>query len=158
MRIYLAAFAFFICSFIGYLKSRQLKKRVEFLDEISVMLNNFMAEIKYGSPELSELISREAGSFARRVKAHYAELSDIKAAWETACAELPKNAEETVLLRELLTAVSKTGSDGTVMALELYSERFSRLYKQAYDEYAQKGRAVRQIGALCGAAAAILII
>lgn len=158
MRIVLAVCAFFACAFIGYQKSQKLKKRAEFLDEISVMLGNFQAEIQYGSPGLSELISRESGGFARLVGKYYTELSDIKAAWEKACGELPENAEETALLRELLPAVSKTGSDGAIMALKLYSERFSRLYKKAYDEYAQKGRALRQIGALCGAAAAILII
>ncbi|MCH5203334.1 MAG: stage III sporulation protein AB [Oscillospiraceae bacterium] len=158
MRIVLALSAFFICAFIGFNKSRELKKRAEFLDEISVMLNNFSAEISFGTPELSELVDRENGGFARLVNKNFAELSDIKAAWEKACDELPKKAEETALLRELLPAISKSGSNGAVMALSLYSERFSRLYKQAYDEYTQKGGAFKQIGALCGAAAAILIM
>ena len=158
MRIILAISAFFICAFIGFQKSRGLKKRADFLDEISVMLGNFQAEIKFGTPELSELISRENGSFARLVQKHFSELSDIKAAWEKACDELPENAEETALLRELLSAISKTNSDGAVMALALYSEKISRLYRQAYDEFTRKGRALRQIGALCGAAAARLII
>ena len=158
MRIILALLAFFICAFIGFSKSRELKKRAEFLDEISVMLNNFSAEISFGTPELSELVERENGSFAGLVKKHFSELSDIKAAWEKACDEMPENAEETALLRELLPAISKSGTNGAVMALSLYSERFSRLYKQAFDEYTQKGSAFKQIGALCGAAAAILII
>ena len=158
MRIILAVSAFFICAFIGFYKSRGLKKRADFLDEISVMLSNFQAEIRFGNPELSELISREGGSFARLVQKHMTEFSDIKAAWEKACDELPESVEETALLRELLNAISKTNSDGAVMVLSLYSEKISRLYREAYDEFSQKGRALRQIGALCGAAAAILII
>ncbi len=158
MRIFLSIAAFFICAYLGIKKSREMKKRVEFIDEISVMLNNFSAEIRFGTPVLSELISRENGSFARLVNERYKELSDIKAAWESACETLSEKAEETALLRELLPAVSKSGSEGAIMTLSLYSERFSRLYKQAYEEYVKKGKALKQIGALCGAAAAILII
>ena len=158
MRIILAICAFLFCIFWGMKKSRELKKRVEFLSEISVMLSNFSAEIQFGNPEISELISRENGSFARLVNENNRELSDIKAAWEKACGTLPKNAEETALMRELLPALPGCGSSGAVMTLSLYSERFSRLEKQAREEFAAKGKALQKIGALCGAAAAILII
>ncbi len=158
MKIFLSLSAFLFCVFCGFKKSGELKKRVEFLKEISVMLSNFSAEIQFGNPELSELFSRENCCFARLVNEHYAKTFDIKTAWENACTELPENAEETALLRELLPALSTSGSDGAVMALSLYSERFSRLEQQANEEYLRKGKALKQIGALCGAAAAILII
>lgn len=158
MRIILSIAAFLLCAFAGIKKSRDLKKRVDFLEEILIMLSNFSAEIQFGTPELSELISRENGSFARLVNENDQELSDIKAAWEKACGILPKNAEETGLLRELLPALSCCSSSGAIMALSMFSERFSRLEKQAREEYWRKGKALKQIGALCGAAAAILII
>ena len=158
MRIFLSIAALFICIFWGIKKSRKLKKRVDFLNEILVMLSNFSAEIRFGNPELSELISRENGSFARLVNENNRELSDIKSAWEKTCEALPKNTEETALLRELLPALSSVGSEGAVMTLSLYSERFSRIEKQAREEFSRKGNAAKKIGALCGIAAAILII
>lgn len=158
MRIIAALCAFLFCVFYGFKKSRELKTRVDFLNEITLMLNNFSAEIRFGSPELSELISRENNRFSRLVKDNCTENTDIKDAWENACGQLPKSAEETALLRELLTALSGVGSDGAVMTLAMYSERFSRLEKQASEEYLRKGKALKKIGALCGFAAAILII
>lgn len=157
MKIILSLIAFAACACFGMKKSRELKKRVEFLDEIIMMLNNFLVEIKFGNPELSELISRENGRFAKKVNEYFKELSDIKAAWEKACGELPENSEACALLKELLPALSKSGSEGAIMTVSLYSERFTRLEKQAAEEYSRKGKAIRQIGALLGAAAAILI-
>ncbi len=158
MRIFLSLIAFAVCAYFGMKKSRELKKRVEFLSEIIMMLNNFSVEIKFGNPELSELISRENGCFAKKVNEYLGELSDIKAAWEKACGELPEKWEAAALLKELLPALSKSGSEGAIMTVSLYSERFKRLEKQAAEEYLRKGKALRRIGALCGAAAAILIV
>ncbi len=158
MRIILSFIAFAVCTIFGMKKSRELKKRVEFLDEIIMMLNNFSVEIKFGNPELSELISRENGCFAKKVNEYLEELSDIKTAWEKACGELPEKSKAAALLKELLPALSKSGSEGAIMTVSLYSERFARLEKQAAEEYSRKGKALKQIGALCGAAAAILIV
>lgn len=156
MRFVIAFMAFAVCALAGVRKNLSLKKRAEFLSEIVAMLRGFSTEIRLSSPALDELIRRENGQFAQSVKA--SDSRDIKTAWENACLAVPQKYEERELLSRFAKELAGCGADGAQSVIEAYIEKFSALEKNAADDYAKKGGAFAKIGALCGIAAAIIII
>ena len=158
MRILLALAAFALCVFAGLRKSLSLKKRADYLGEILTMLSNFSSEIQLRAPTLEQLVENESCEFARDVAERKANSADIKTAWESACAALPQKNEEAALLAEFGKALINSGMDSAPEVISAYSEKFARLEKTARDDYSQKGGAFRKIWALCGIAAAVLII
>lgn len=158
MRILLALAALSLCIFAGIRKSLSLKKRADFLGEILTMLGNFSSEITLRAPTLDELVENESGAFAREVVLQKANSADIKTAWESACAALPQKNEEAALLAEFGKSLINSGTESAPEVIAVYSEKIARLEKLAREEYSQKGGAFRKIWALCGIAAAVLII
>lgn len=162
LRIFAAALAAAVGALAGYRKSRELKDRAVFLTEISSLLERFHIGIKNFKLTSDELLENENGAFARLVKSYRNEQTDIREAWEKACAELqnnlPAKREETALLSELGRSLGASDTESTLRLLEQCSERISQLRASAEAEFEKRGRAVFQIGALCGVGAAVLII
>jgi len=158
MRIMAALIALACCVLEGFRQSRSLKNRAVFLGEISRMLGNFIIEIRCSGLTLDELISRADGRFAELVRNGIEGGEDAKSAWEKVCSQLPKNGGEAALLAELGQSIGTSDREGTLRLIELYSERFAELERGAQEAYSRKGKAVMQVGALCGIAAAIIII
>lgn len=157
MRLLAALIALICCAAEGFRRSAALRERAVFLGEISQLLSGFMIEIRCSGLTLEELISRADGRFAGSVRSCMAD-GGARDAWERACGGLPKKSAERALLSELGQSLGTSDREGTLRLLELYAERFSLLESEARAEYSRKGRAVMQVGALCGIAAAILII
>lgn len=158
LRLLAAATAFAVGALWGYRKSRELKDRAAFLAEISALLERFCAGIKTYKRTSDELLENENGEFARLVKGYRSEQPDIRAAWEKACGDLPAKREETALLSELGRTLGSSDTESTLRLLEQCAARITHLKNAAEAEFAKRGRAVFQIGALCGAGAAVLII
>lgn len=158
LRTLAAALAFAVGAFAGYRKSRELKDRAVFLAEISSLLERFNIGIKNFKRTSDELLENENGEFARIVKSYQNQQKDFREAWEKACEELPKNREETALLSELGRSLGSSDTESTLRLLEQCAAQISRLKAAADAEFAKRGRAVFQVGALCGIGAAILII
>ncbi len=158
MRFVIAAAALFMCVYEGIRRSLILKKRAEFLAEIHTMLDNFSSKIILSAPTLEELIAGESCRFARTVAEKASENIGINSAWESACLALPQKNEERALLSEFGKALINSGAAGATDVISVYSEKIARLERQARDDYSKKGGAVGKIWALCGIAAAILIV
>lgn len=158
LRLLAAALAFMVGAFGGYRKSRELKEHAVFLSEIASLLERFAVGIKCFKRTSDELLEQENGTFARLVKSYRSEQNDIREAWESACGELPKKNEETALLQELGRSLGASDTESTLRLLERCAERISKLKADADAEYTKRGKAVFQVGALCGIGAAVLII
>lgn len=158
MRILAAVIALICCAAEGFRRSAALRERAVFLGEISQMLSGFLIEIRCSGLTLDELISRSDGRFADSVRGFMAGGDSARSAWEHACSGLPKKCGESALLSELGQSLGTSDREGTLRLIELYAERFSALESEARAAYSRKGKAVMQVGALCGIAAAILII
>lgn len=157
MRWVAAIAAFLLCALEGRRRSLALKNRAALLSELLVMLNNFSIEIQCRALTLDELLSAENGRFARLVMQKKENSPDIRSAWISACEELPKSVERT-LLDELGRSFGKSDKSGQLRLLEMYGARISRLRDEAESCYKKKGEALSKVGMLCGAAAAVLII
>lgn len=157
MRLAAAIAAFLLCALEGKRRSLALKNRVALLSEVLIMLNSFSIEIRCRALTLDELINEENGSFARLVQQKRSDSADIRSAWGSACAELPKSREKT-LLSELGRSFGKTDKSGQLRLLEMYTVQLSQLKDEAESSYRKKGGALSKIGMLCGAAAAVLIL
>lgn len=158
MRILIAIAALVMCVFEGTRRSLLLKKRVEFLGEIHMMLDNFTSKITLSAPTLEELVKGEKCGFAKSVTEKTCENVGINSAWESACLTIPRKNEESAVLSEFGKALINSGSAGAVEVVAVYREKIARLENGAREEYAKKGGAFRKIWALCGIAAAILIV
>ena len=157
MRILAAIIAFFCCALEGRRRSLELKNRVKFLTEILLSLENFAVEIRCRALTLDELLEGDTGEFSRLVRQEKQSGCGIKDAWENVCKRLPKR-REAELLMELGRTFGTSDKAGQVQLLELYSRQLETLKAEAEQSCAQKSRAFSQVGALCGIAAAILII
>ena len=158
MRLLAALIALGCCVLEGFRRSRALKSREIFLGEISKLLNNFSIGIRCSGLTLDELISRADGRFAELVRGYIDGGDDVRRAWERACSRLPKKDAEAALLAELGHSFGTSDREGTLRLIELYAVRFAELECAAREDYSHKGKAVMQVGTLCGIAAAILII
>lgn len=158
LRIFAAAIAFALCAFEGYRRSRELRERAVFLSETELLLERFTSGIQCAGRTTDELFRQENGSFARLVKEYCAEIGDIREAWERACDTLPKKREETALLYELGQSLGTFDKESTLRLLERCGSEIAALKAAAESEYSRRGKALVQVGTLCGIGAAILII
>lgn len=157
MRLLAAVIVFILCAAEGWRRRLALKNRAKMLSDILLMLNNFAIEINCRALTPDELIQNAGGGFAELVRAKRGEFSDIRSAWEAACAALPKSRERE-LLGELGRSLGTTDKAGQLRLLELYSAEISELKSEAESCYRKKGEAFSRVGILCGAAAAVLIL
>lgn len=158
MRLLAALIALACCVLEGYRRRAELKSRAVILGEISQMLSGFLIEIRCSGATLDELISRADGQFAELVRGHIEGGEDARSAWERACSQLPKKSGAAELLAELGHSFGTSDREGTLRLVELYAGRFTELEREARETYSRKGKAVMQVGALCGVAVAIMII
>lgn len=157
MRIAAAVIVFALCALEGQRRRLALKNRAGLLEELLLMLNGFSIEISCRALTPDELIQKAGGRFAGKVRAKREALPDIRAAWEAACAELPKSRERD-LLSELGRALGTTDKAGQLRLIELYGAELETLKSEAEESYRRKGEAFSRVGLLCGAAAAVLIL
>lgn len=158
LRIAAAALAFFVCAFEGYRRSRELRDRAVFLGEISSLLERFSIGVRCAALTSDELLECENGGFARLVNDFKSESGDLRSAWEKACETLPPKREETVLLRELGRTLGNSDKEGALRLLESCKSEFAALKAAADMEYSKRGKALFQVGTLCGIGAAIMMI
>lgn len=157
MRIFAAVTVFLLCAAEGLRRRFALKRRAELLDGVLVMLNSFSIEISCRALTPDELILNANGKFAELVREKRSAFPNIRAAWEAACQELPKNRERE-LLSELGQSLGTSDKSGQLQLLDMYSTEISRLKEEAWESYRKKGEAFSRVGMLCGAAAAVLIL
>lgn len=158
LRITAAAIAFSVCAFEGWRRSRELKDRVKFLAETELMLERFSIGIRCAGRTSDELLENERGHFAALVKTFAEDCGDMRAAWEKACDTLPKDREETALLRELGRSLGASDKESTLGLLERCAAEFRSLKTAAETDHSKRGKAFFQVGTLCGIGAAILMI
>lgn len=161
LRLLAAGIAFAVCAFEGYRRSRELKERAVFLAEIGSLLERFAVGIRCFKRTSDELLEQENGAFAELVKSFLDERGDIRAAWEKACGELsksPKKREETALLLGLGRSLGASDTESTLRLLEQCGSQIAALKADADAEYSKRGKAIFQVGTLCGIGAAVLII
>lgn len=158
LRIIAAITAFLLCTLEGSRRSRELRERVSFLSETLLMVGRFSTGIRCAGRTSDELLENEHGCFAELVKAHRKTCGDARAAWEAACGRLPKKREETALLRELGHSLGFADRESALALLERTAEELTALKARAEAEYSKRGTALLQVGTLCGAGLAILIL
>lgn len=158
LRISAAAIAFALCTFEGSRRCRELKERAAFLAETELLIERFAIEIRYSGRTTDELLERENGRFAALVRSFADDSPNIRTAWERACDTLPQKRGETALLRELGKTLGAADKESTLMQLERFGAETAALKTAAENEYAKRGKALFQVGTLCGLGAAILII
>lgn len=158
LRLLAAGTAFAVCAFEGFRRSRELKERAAFLAETAALLERFAVGIRCFKRTSDELIEHENGAFARLVKSFKATSCGVREAWEKACETLPKKREETALLLELGRSLGASDTESTLRLLDRCGARIAALKADADAEYSKRGKAVFQVGTLCGIGAAVMII
>lgn len=162
MNIIPAAALFAACTIIGLRQSRMLRLRAENLRELEQLCADTALEMRCTAPLLERIAPSLHGEFAAMLNSELESGCGVKQAWSSACGRLGGCAfckgEELQLLKELGNSLGTTAADGQLKLLELYRGRFSELRAAAAEEYHQKGRLLRSVGALAGAGAAVLVL
>ena len=158
MRLAAALLAFGLCFYLGCCAERRLSGRARALRELCMMLRGFAVRIRYTAPTFAELVEGCDGGFASLVRERLRQ-GDIRAAWAEACDVSPDITEEArALLRELGRTLGTSAAEGQLSYLEMYLARAEELSSAADSQQKRLGRLYRTVGALAGAAAAIMII
>ena len=157
-KIIAATIAFSVCTFEGYRQSRELKARARFLAETELMLERFSIGIRCAGRTSDELLEKERGQFARLVREFNAECGDMREAWDKACDTLPNDREETALLRELGRTFGAADRESTLKLLERCGAEISSMKTAAEEDCSKRGKAMLQVGTLCGIGVAVLIV
>lgn len=158
LRIMAAAVAFAVCAYEGYRRSRELKDRVMLLAETELMLEHFSTGIRCAGRTSDELLEKERGQFARLVREFNADCGDMRTAWDKACDTLPKDREETSVLRELGRSLGAADKESALRLLERCGAEIASLKVAAEEDCAKRGKVFCQVGTLCGIGAAVLIV
>lgn len=158
MRAAAAILIMLCCSAEGIRRSLLIRKRVEFLDGLIEMLTEFAIEIRFRAPTLAELLKNQSSDFAKLVKERIKQGEAIHEAWENACKQYPADRTELALLSEFGRAFGNSDTEGELKLLGLYTQRFSAIREKAFSECSRKAKAFVQVGMLCGAAGAILVL
>ena len=127
------------------------------LREIHSMLTEFSLGIRLRAASLDELLRTSEGEFPKNVIQRKNQTNDLRDAWNAACGILGKT-REAALLRDLGREFGNSDREGILRLVEITDSEIKILLTEAEERYSRKGRAFAQLGALCGAAVAILII
>lgn len=122
------------------------------------MIGRFSIGIRCAGRTSDELLENERCQFAALVKEFAEDCGDMRAAWEKACDTLPKEREETALLRELGKSLGAADRESTLRLLESCKAELSALKTAASEDWSKRGKAFFQVGTLCGIGAAVLIV
>lgn len=155
-------FLFLGCSFFGVTKSRELKKRLEMLEEFRRVLLLLAGEIRCVRSTLPEAFERISGKvadpFDRFLKqvARQTEKDGKRPFFELYEEALqvfqgtPLKKEDRGLLRELGQQLGYLDVQMQLGTLELYEELVREEIQKAAAEYGQKARMYRYLGVLTG--------
>lgn len=158
MRLAAALVAFGLCLFIGCCADRRLKKRAENLRQLLGVLHSFEVRMRYTAPPLRELLEDCDAEFTRLALERSCG-ADIRGGWMAAAAELPYlNGSDRRLLQELGAVLGTSGAEGQLCYIGQTLAQLSELSKGADADRERLGKLYRTVGALAGAAAAIIII
>ncbi len=158
MRLAAALLAFGLCFYFGCSCSRRLSARSLALREICTMLQGFVVKMRYTAPTFAELVDSNDGSFASIVRQKQQD-GNIRDAWAAAAGTAPHLTEEA---RQLLLGLGKnlgtSAAEGQLSYLELCLSQAEQLSKAADAQQQRLCKLYRTVGALLGAAAAIMIV
>ena len=162
MSIIPAIGVFSLCLLWGIEQSVRLKKRELLLNELKAMVTEFSVAIRCTAPTLDELALHCGGIFGQLLRQKLDSTPDIRAAWESALAQLSQCSfcqdEEAEVLRQLGQELGTCAAEGQLSLLEMHSEKLSSLLHEAAQEHRTKGKLFRSVGTLTGLGAAILIL
>ncbi len=158
MRVIIAAISFAVCFGAGLLKSRSLQEHAVLLRQIRDMLRGFSLRMRYISPTVEELLSTAQCGFAEEIMQRAAAGEDVRTAWHSSCERLPFSSEEQNILQEIGAQLGTSSTQEQLAMLAMYDERLTSLLVEADGKCTRLCRMYRTVGALVGAAAAVLII
>lgn len=146
----------------GLYRSRLLKRRCVLISELRLLLMQYSIEIKYTAPTLYQLAERGRGEFADILRECLVGEDNIRRAWESAAEKLSRlpycRKEEAEIMAAVGRELGTVPAESALSLLQLYSARLDRLFEQAEQTFARKGKLYSSGGILAGLAAAVLVI
>ncbi|MGN0641678.1 MAG: stage III sporulation protein AB [Huintestinicola sp.] len=157
----------------GCLAANGLKRRVDALRQLKLMLENIRLMIRYEAAPLGEIVCRlcESGAYGRldflpslreslEGEDIYSAEMNFNLFWSAALEEHRGafSEEDMTLLANLGSVLGTTDAEGQLSALSLAEAETSNLISGANEQYRAKGRLYRSLGAVAGALIAVVII
>ncbi len=163
IRLLIAAGACVCGGLAGLAASDMLKKRCSYIEEMMNILRQMSVYIRYDRTELSKLLTAVDGKERVFVTDSLIAAADSGAGfeteWENCVKRLPYlRGEDKEPLYRLAKLIGKSDADGQTALISCAEESLDIRLIKAQEEYKQKGRLVRTLGLLAGAAAGIMLI
>lgn len=147
---------------IGYLKSKNLYSRRDFLKSFIVFLNSLATNIRYNSADIFTLVSMSARD--DNISYISIEENDIPfdMQWKEKISSLPSslslNNSDKELLYEFGYELGKTDIDGQLKHIELYKNLFNKQLSSAEEDIIKKSKLYKTMGLFAGVSTALMII
>lgn len=147
----------------GFMLSRRLSKRRDFLKAFIAFINSVTTNIRYSSADIFTVITSSANSDSLLYFAiDTAQNLPFEAVWKDKIDNIPKHLSLTEadkkLLYEFGTQLGKTDVDGQMKHLELYKISFTKQLSFAEEAIKQKSKLYKSMGFFAGAAIALMMI
>lgn len=157
-----------ICVAVGIRKAAKLKKRVEYLEKLILLLRFIISQIQYTAEPFS-VIFKKAASMQEFAELSFLLSTDAKEEFQSPFLLMKKriaefestgilHKDDLSLLDNLADAMGALNAEGEIRQLQLYGKLLEERLQNARKEYAEKGKMFRTLGALGGAAVFIILI
>lgn len=147
----------------------ELKKRVEILKEVRLMLAQIKLMVEYNSAtvyEIAETLCKDSRlsslKFLQTLSVSIEKVEEVfSEQWENAvnsfrCASLKK--EDVRLIASIGCQLGKSGVEGQMSSIKMKEKELEALISDAEGELVRKGKLYRSLGVLSGAFAAVILV
>ncbi len=166
MKLLIGIIMLCISAYMGFYLSDRLKRRRDFLKEMSVALSQLATEIEFSHTALSRIFElfcdrRELCGFFTDCKGRMDSLG-IRRAWQAAAEEMGERAmlkcDDIRILASLGSELGMTDISGQKTAIARVIRQLDANAVTADEEYSRLGRTYRQCGLLVGVFFIIILI
>ena len=170
MNVLAAGIAFVVCTMFGFMSAYRLQNRTRGIHAIIADIKRVQSRMEYSSASIGRILSEMDTSpicklwscMGKELSEGACVLDGWRSSYEHVRSELPLvcalHAEDTAALEELFSELGRSDIESQRQYFALFYSRMEAIYQTAENDYKNRGRVFRGIGALGGVAVAILLI
>lgn len=144
-------------SFIGFLKTYRLKRRLENLENFSCFLHNVKSEIAFQSLSLHQIITSSKDEFAKELNKHLVYFT-VPKSLKKACESYFINEEDKLMAVKITEEFGKYDSQSQVEFIDMNIEKISKIIENQTLQIKEKAKVNLIFYSFLGIAIALVLI
>jgi stage III sporulation protein AB len=154
------------CGATGIALAESLRKRIDTINALYCLLNDFSISIQYTAPTVWQLLENAYSNpefcklkFLEIFHENFNQTIPFNELWNTSInKDYSLKSEEKDILYSLGNSLGRVGCDESVSNLHLAMDRLKNLHSKAIEDYSKNGNLYRWVGILIGIAVSIMVV